>query len=180
MWSGAPTCTQSPTERRSRSPGGSRIYDGGPVKGSGGGIKNHPRSQEPGRSSRPDTGHGDAGAPEQWGTGAPEHRFSVSPAYPCCLGKSAASTTRRIAKGEGRRANFGLRIANCEIRNPKFAIHDPKFAIRNPQCEMRFRTAPGPRKRLATAAEVAWKPTPPSGGWECHVKITLHHNRKAT
>jgi putative transposase len=30
----------------------------GPVKGSGGGIKNHPRSQEPGRSSRPDTGHG--------------------------------------------------------------------------------------------------------------------------
>jgi putative transposase len=30
----------------------------GPVKGSGGGLKNRPRSQEPERSSRPDTGHG--------------------------------------------------------------------------------------------------------------------------
>lgn len=41
----------------------------GPVKGSGGGMNNRPRSQEPERSSRPDTGHGSL--------------------LPCCLGGSA-------------------------------------------------------------------------------------------
>lgn len=69
----------------------------GPVKGSGGGIKNRFRSQEPERSSRPDTGHGE-------GVSARSH--------PCCLGESAgqppaaASRRARVSQEAGRTAEI--------------------------------------------------------------------------
>lgn len=58
----------------------------GPVKATGSGMKNRPRSQEPERSSRPDTGHGEG---------------VTACLHPRCLGESVGQPPAAVANRAG-------------------------------------------------------------------------------